>query len=106
MNVHTMADADTASDANAELKVSQHGRRKAEAPAKRPHARHAKAGNEKAGNETADNEKAGNEKAGKRVKESTDERETDEARITQRQKQISFGKNTKGYTNYIKIVPK
>lgn len=32
--------------------------------------------------------------------------ETDPHRLVQRQKQIDFGKNTVGYENYIKAVPK
>lgn len=32
--------------------------------------------------------------------------ETDEIRIANRMKQVEFGKNTKGYDNYIAAVPK
>lgn len=34
------------------------------------------------------------------------ERETDQHKIDQRLKQIAFGKNTLGYTNYLRDVPK
>jgi hypothetical protein len=34
------------------------------------------------------------------------ERETDPARLAQRQKQIAFGKNTEAYKNYVQLVPK
>jgi uncharacterized phage protein gp47/JayE len=35
-----------------------------------------------------------------------EQRETDRKRIEQRLKQIAFGKNTLGYANYLKAVPK
>lgn len=34
------------------------------------------------------------------------EKETDSRRLEQRHKQIMFGKNTVGYQNYIKAIPK
>jgi hypothetical protein len=34
------------------------------------------------------------------------ERETDTERLNQRQKQIDIGKNTRGYQNYLKAIPK
>lgn len=37
---------------------------------------------------------------------STPERETDPRKLEQRQKQIDYGKNTLGYQNYVKLIPK
>lgn len=38
--------------------------------------------------------------------DSDEEEETDVARLAARQRQVDFGKNTRGYENYVVAVPK
>jgi histone RNA hairpin-binding protein len=48
----------------------------------------------------------GSTERGKTPEAEEEEEETDPKRLMQRQKQIDFGKNTKGYERYVQAVPK
>lgn len=55
---------------------------------------------------TADDVAAGGERKRPRLSPEERPRETDERRLAGRQKQIDYGKNTKGYENYLALIPK